>query len=161
MPLAEISRALRVDRMQSPVVRAAYAYWRGKCRGDLLPRRADIDPVEIPQVLPNLSLVERDAESGRMRYRLLGSALVESIGWDATGRLLDEVYPDFDRSASKAYRDQVFDMGKPSHRLGRPSLRFAKDFVNIERLYLPLAEDGRRVDMLLGVIVFDFDTLAT
>lgn len=154
-----ISRALTDARMRSPIVREAYRYWRGKKRGDRLPSRADIDPVEIPRLLPNISLVEREAGSGRYRYRLLGSALVELLGQEATGRYLDEIYPDFDRSESRRYRDQVFEMGKPSHRIGRPSLRFPKDFITVERLYLPLAEDGRRVDMVMGVLVFSLDAL--
>lgn len=159
MPVAEISRALRVDNMRSPIVRAAYEYWRSKCRDGHLPSRNDIDPTEVPRILPHVSLVERECGTGRMRYRLLGSALVDSLGLDATGQYLDEVFPEFDTSASKAYREQVFDMGKPSHRIGRPSVRFAKDFVGVERLYLPLADDGRRVDMVMGVIVYDFDTI--
>jgi len=159
MPVTEISRTLRADRMLSPIIRGAFEYWQGKCRDGRLPARADIDPIEIPRILPHVSLVERERGSGRMRYRLLGSALVESIGWDATGHYLDAVYPGFDGSASRQYRQQVFDMGKPSHRLGRPSLRFAKDFVDVERLYLPLAEDGHRVDMVMGVIAFRFDAL--
>ncbi len=154
-----ISDALRCDRMQSPIVRQAYTYWCGKKRGRALPARGDIDPVEMPRVLPNISLVERETPSGRYRYRLLGSALVEALGHDPTGRYLDEIYPDFEHSESKRYRDQVFEMGKPSHRIGRPSLRFPTDFYTVERLYLPLAEDGRRVDMMLGVLVFTMDSL--
>jgi hypothetical protein len=145
--------------MRSPLIRQAYAYWSGKRRGERLPARTDIDPVDIPAVLPHLALVERDADSRRMRYRLFGSALVELLGQDATGRYLDEVYPDFITSPSRIYREQVFDMGKPSHRIGRPTLRFAKDFYSVERLYLPMAEDGRRVDMVMSVLVFSLDTL--
>lgn len=145
--------------MRSPLVRRAYEYWSAARRGDRLPARADIDPVGIPTILPYLTLVERDAADRRMRYRLFGSALVDLLGRDPTGRYLDEVYPDFYTSPSRIYREQVFDMGKPSHRIGRPTLRFAKDFYSVERLYLPLAEDGRRVDMLIGVLVFSLDTL--
>lgn len=159
MTISTISRALRADRMRSPIVREAFDYWHSKCVEGRLPARIDIDPTEIPRVLPHISLVERDAESGRMRYRLVGSSLVESVGRDPTGRYLDEVYPDFNASPSKSYREQVFDMGKPSHRIGRPSLRFTKDFYSIERLYLPLAEDGRRVDMVMGVLIFRLDAI--
>ncbi|MCR9070332.1 MAG: PAS domain-containing protein [Alphaproteobacteria bacterium] len=145
--------------MSSPRIRRAYTYWSEKQRGAALPARADIDPSDIPTVLPHMTLVERDADTGRMRYRLFGSALVDLIGRDPTGQYLDEVYPDFNGSPSKIYREQVFDMGKPSHRIGRPTLRFAKDFYSVERLYLPLAEDGRNVDMVIGVLVFSLDTL--
>jgi hypothetical protein len=159
MQAVMISSALRSEGMRSPIVREAYAYWRGKRDGAALPARADIDPVEIPRLLPYVSLVEREDGTGRYRYRLFGSALVEGLGRDPTGQYLDDVYPDFDGSRSKRYRDQVFEMGKPSHRIGRPSLRFPKDFFCVERLYLPLAADGRRVDMVMGVLVFSLDAL--
>ena len=154
-----IARALSEERMRSPIVREAYRYWASKQRAGLLPARADIDPIDIPRVLPHISLVERETGTGRFRCRLCGSSLVDILGRDPTGKYLDEVYPDFESSESRRYRDQVFEMGKPSHRIGRPTLRFPRDFVSVERLYLPLAEVGHRVSMVMGVMVFTMDAL--
>jgi hypothetical protein len=34
-------------------VRAIYRYWDSKRNGRLMPRRADLDPVDIPKLLPD------------------------------------------------------------------------------------------------------------
>src|SRR5690348_17873717 len=60
------------------VLSGLLAYWRGKLRGRAMPRRADIDPAEIPRLLPHLQLVERI--DGRYRYRLAGTAIVAAYG---------------------------------------------------------------------------------
>jgi hypothetical protein len=148
---------IREEAMISPIIRSAYRYGQTKCEGSHLPRRRDIDPIDIPKVLPHVSLVERDPDSGRMWYRLIGTALVDCLGFDCTGRYLDEVYPEFNASPSKHFRDDVFRTGQPSHRLGHPSIRFAQDFAAIERLYLPLASDRVHVNVVMGVIVHSLD----
>jgi hypothetical protein len=70
----------------------AYRYWRSKAAGRVLPRRADIDPTEIPKLLPDVMLVERLID-GRYRYRLIGTENADAHGFNATGRYLDEVLP--------------------------------------------------------------------
>ena len=37
-------------------VRAIYRYWDGKRNGRLMPSRADLDPVDIPKLLPDAYL---------------------------------------------------------------------------------------------------------
>ena len=57
-------------------------------------RRADIDPTDIPKLLPHVMLVEVLASSRyRYRYRLIGTENAEAHGMNATGRYLDEVLP--------------------------------------------------------------------
>ena len=53
---------------------AVFDYWRGKSTGLRLPRRRDIDPVDIPKLLPILMVVEV-LPSGRYRYRLIGTEM--------------------------------------------------------------------------------------
>ena len=42
----------------APVVLATFDYWRSKLRGQLMPARRDLDPSEIPQLLPYLILTD-------------------------------------------------------------------------------------------------------
>ena len=46
----------------SPIIddrlRQTYEYWRGKAGARPLPSRSDIDPVEIPRLLPHIMLVD-------------------------------------------------------------------------------------------------------
>lgn len=71
---------------------AAFDYWARQSAGRLLPRRRDIDPVDIPNLLSILMLVEV-LPSGRYRYRLIGTENADAFGMNATGRHLDEVLP--------------------------------------------------------------------
>src|SRR5437764_15141316 len=69
-----------------------YAYWRDKAGERSLPARADLDPIEIPLLLPHVMLVDV-LPSGRYRYRLIGTENARAHGINATGRHLDEVLP--------------------------------------------------------------------
>ena len=77
--------------IKSGMVSALYSYWL-KRRGDrLMPRRADIEPGDIKPLLPNLFLSEFETEPFRVRYRLIGTEIVNHARYDFTGRYLDEL----------------------------------------------------------------------
>jgi hypothetical protein len=69
-----------------------HAYWRHKATGRPMPCRADLDPIEIPQLLPHVMLVDV-LRSSRYRYRLIGTENAREHGINATGCYLDEVLP--------------------------------------------------------------------
>lgn len=48
----------------------------------------------------------------------------------------------------------VAESGQPNWRRGKSLIRFEKDYAELERLYLPLADDGKTVDMILAITVF-------
>src|SRR5208337_886518 len=70
----------------------AHSYWRAKAAGRLMPSRADLDPIDIVKLLPDVMLVDR-LDNGRDRYRLIGTENANAHGLSATGRFLDEVLP--------------------------------------------------------------------
>lgn len=119
-----------------------------------MPSRGDIDPTEIPKLLPDLMLV--DVLSGRYRYRLIGTENAEAHGINASGRFLDEVLP------GPEYRDHVLALYDECVRQRRP-LYSECLFLSPQRraterhtkvLFLPLAEDGETVNMVMVVQVF-------
>jgi hypothetical protein len=61
------------------------AYWRFKRGARKMPARADIDPAEIPDLLPLISLFE--IENGRFRIRLAGHKIVEAYGLEPRGKV--------------------------------------------------------------------------
>lgn len=77
--------------IESAMVAELYAYWRKQCGDRRMPRRADIDPADIKALLPNLFLTEFSANPFRVRYRLVGTEIVEHAHFDFTGRYLDEL----------------------------------------------------------------------
>ena len=140
------------EQIQDPRLRTLLDYWDSKRRDGRLPRRADIDPLEIPSLLPHIMLIDRLAEPERFRYRLVGTAIVEIrqglTPVDPTGRFVDEVphrmsvdwLIDGMRRAARN-RHPIRDHGtyRPEHdKTG-----------SYERLSLPLADDGETVNMLL------------
>lgn len=66
------------------------AYWRSKMRGGELPSRADIDPAEIPALLPDLVLLNVEWNPFRCSVRLRGTRAEQLRPKDPTTRYLDE-----------------------------------------------------------------------
>lgn len=132
-----------------------YDYWRQKAAGRQMPRRADIDPTEIPKLLPNIVLVDV-LPGGRYRYRLIGTAIAEAQGVNVTGRYLDEVLP------GPEYKAHILGLYDECVRSRRP-LYTERLFLSRQRrspqrhtkvVFLPLAEDGETVNMVLLVQVY-------
>ena len=136
-------------------LRHAHEYWRGKAAGRVMPRRADIDPTEIPDLLRDVMLVDVLPE-GRYRYRLIGTANTQAHGMHATGRYLDEVLP------GPEYKGHVIALYDECVRLRRalyseclfmsPQGRGPERHTKV--LFMPLAEDGETVNMVFVVQVF-------
>jgi hypothetical protein len=136
-----------------PALREIREYWAAKCGGRVMPRRADIDPLDLPAPhMPYLSILEVLPGADDFRFRLLGTGITERLGRDSTGKTVREVYATTDAETQQwmldVYRAVV------THRrpvLKRGTLRMVqKEFVNFEALHVPLSEDGERVTMLFG-----------
>jgi hypothetical protein len=138
-----------------PRLEQAYNYWRAKAAARAMPSRADIDPVEIPKLLPDVMLVERH-DDGRYRYRLIGTENARAHGLNATGRYLDEVLPgpDYGAHVLGLYDEAV----RERRALYSECLFFPPGRGEPERhtkvLFLPLSPDDERVNMVLVVQVF-------
>lgn len=132
-----------------------YRYWRSiRPPGVGLPGRRDFDPVAVPDLLPGICLLDVQQKPFRLRYRLVGTGIVEATGREVTGQWLEEAHPHirgntqlFDR-----YRG-VVETGVPSWRKGKPLLWTNRDIGTIEDLLVPLAMDGRTVDILCACTV--------
>ena len=105
-----------------------------------MPRRADLDPVDIPRLLPHVMLVEVQPE-GRYRYRLIGTANAQEHGVNATGRYVDEVLQVRERRS--IYSESLFlsDVGGVVER-------------HTKVLFMPLSEDGATVRQVFVAQVF-------
>ncbi len=142
-----------------PKSAALYAYWRTRLPegSGLLPSRTHIDPADIPLLLPNIYLLDVVEAPLRFRYRLVGSKLVFAGNREMTGMLMEEAHPNLFVAPPYADYPACVRDHRISLRLGTPVFDWDREHVQIERLLLPLASDGRRVDMILGLSVF-FDS---
>jgi hypothetical protein len=136
-------------------LRKALAYWQRKCGGHHMPRRADIDPVEMPDLLPYVRLVDVVAP-GQYRYRVVGTELEQMHGGlKFAGRFVHEALP-------PPLADQVIPVYDECVRERRPVFlenRFlAPEGDRVARhsrvLFLPLSEDDETVSMVLVIQIF-------
>lgn len=80
------------SRLQGPDQMAVLDYWCERRGARRMPARADIDPLALAKLMPNIMLVETgEASSTRYRYRLVGTRVVQASGEDRTGRYFGEV----------------------------------------------------------------------
>lgn len=142
------------DEIDSSRIRQLFEYWQSKRQGAALPRRADIDPTQIPQLMPYVLLVDIEQNPFRVRYRLVGTKVVESTGFEFTGRYLDEiVLPDDEGPFLESYQ-LCCDTGMPV--LARIKWHLDADTTGeYDACFLPLSDDGSRVDKVLAMECYD------
>lgn len=116
----------------------------------LLPSRRQLDPLQLRTLLPFITLLDvvRAAGGLRYRYRLIGTRQTEIVGRDRTGEFIDTVASPALYERLRKYLDQATASRQPVY--NRFPLPFAEfDVIDCERVYFPLADDGREVDVLL------------
>jgi hypothetical protein len=138
---------VHADDIRDPALRRLYLYWTEKRGGRSLPRREDIDPLDLRFLLGWINLVDVLREPLRFRFRVHGTMLVSYTGCDMTGKFLDE-HPNPDHRAflAKTWGESV-EKGRPVHHLHDRVLNEQPQFY--ESIRLPIASDGETVDMLL------------
>lgn len=142
-----------LEAIEAPALKALALYWAGRAPGRL-PARADIDPAAFVPLLGNVFLIDvLHAPALDFRFRLFGTAMVEVYKRDLTGRLLSETAEAFDSALRPDYV-KVTEEAHPLLRRGQLEWP-GRGHIGYERLILPLAADGCRVDMLLGATLYD------
>lgn len=136
-------------------LRRLYEYWVSIRPGEgILPGRQHVDPAALPDLLPWLWMVDVQREPLRFRYRLLGTEQVKAMEANFTGRWIDEAHPKFLGSIAYPQYVAAAERAEIGYIKGAPSFHSAKTHAQIERLLLPLARNGRDVDMLLAITVY-------
>ena len=138
-----------------PKLQRLYDYWRSKRPAEGLPRKSDIDPVEIGPLLHDVFLVAVERPPLRFRFRLLGSGITSVSRPNVIGRTMDEVYPDVREKES--YRDYVIcsEAAEVRHYRGATMFNLDFNFLVTERLLLPVTEGSGKVDFILGAALYE------
>ena len=146
------SNFVEAGRITSLRVRALHRYWQSKCRDGSLPLRAAIDPTEIPQLLPYLVIAEIEASPLRVRYRLVGTQVVEDHGSDFTNRYLEDCNFAVEPLLLECYR-QLVETRAPVfayYEWHKKELQGAKGAIGAnETGFFPLSSDGATVDLAI------------
>lgn len=133
----------------APRVEALAAYWEARRAGRSFPSRADIDPLDIPGLLPDLVLLDVLPAPESYRVRLFGTRLAEANSADLTGRLLEDCGLGEGYVGFRELLDCVRDQGRP--------VFFESGFLWRRQRYrgfkmglFPLGPAAGEVDILLG-----------
>jgi hypothetical protein len=132
-----------------PTLGALYRYWNRRRGERRMPDRRDIDPLELgPALLPHIGLMDIVNGGARVRYRLLGTAIVDRFGSDPTGKFMDEVM-------SGTYSEYIHSLYRELVRARAPVFSEsvfrwdAGGYLRTRRLYLPLTHGGDDVAIAL------------
>jgi len=136
--------------LRSRQIRLAYEYWQ-RCRGDRpMPARRDLDPLDMGPWLAQTMLVDVSSEPLDFRFRLVGTAIVNRIGREITGKRVRELELEGrQEQIFEEYRQTVL-RKQPRYLVDEHELANGRT-IYFERLLMPLSENGEDVNMLFGV----------
>jgi hypothetical protein len=144
--------------IEPAALRTLLDYWSGKRGERAVPLRADIDPADIPSLLPYVMLLDVERAPMRFRYRLAGSNTydirqgleVRSV----TGRYVDEM--EFHIAPTASILDFLrlaVERGRAIYRQGQFPDGAARSGMH-NALALPLAGETGEITMLMvGAII--------
>ncbi|WP_341705614.1 PAS domain-containing protein [Ferrovibrio sp.] len=125
------------------------AYWSGRRGGRPLPLRPDIDPLDMPRrLLPHLVLAEPLGDGSRtVRFRLVGTELVQRRGRDLTGKTSAEFTGDY-RDYVEGLYAAVLDKGRPFY--AETTRQWPEEGSSrVRRLLLPVGDGNGGVGFVL------------
>lgn len=142
--------------VDSSRITALVRHWSRLKGSRPMPRRDEIDPADIKDLLPHVMLVDLEVEPFRVHYRLVGTEVVAWSKFDFTGRYLDEVdFSDMDGN-------DIFTEGyRQLHRSGLPqfarihTFEFQDSVLFYEAALLPLSSDGTAIDKAIAIEDYD------
>jgi hypothetical protein len=126
-----------------------FAYWASRREGGRLPGRAAIHPQHFKRHLPTISLIDVFDDPRDYRLRLAGTGLYGVYGREITGQSLEDVYAGPAAAYWRAELDKIVDSRRPGVGVHNLAWR-GTSHLSILWLRMPLASNGRDVDMILG-----------
>jgi hypothetical protein len=128
--------------------RELFDYWIRSAGARPMPARADLDPLKVPKLLPNLGLIDVREGTDRARFKLAGTRLHEIYGQEITGKRADEVFAGETASYWRRVHERVVATGFPLAGVVRGPAE-GRDHIVLFWMRLPLSEDGEMVDRIL------------
>jgi hypothetical protein len=151
-------RDLLLRRQATSVLLQGYDYWETKRGARAMPARADLDPIEMKSILPNVVLMDvlRDHKPGwplDFRYRLMGSTVDAHMSRRFTGLCMSELPQQ--QPGSEMWQNFSAVTTEAQPRFNRvPYVGPHRDFLSVIDLVMPLSNDGRTVNMLISIVDF-------
>lgn len=131
-----------------------HLYWQSKRRDEYLPRRKDIDPIEIPRLMSSIAIVDILRDPFDFRYRLVGTLLVDRMGGERTGKRMREIFtPEAIDATARLIEMMTAKKVAVACRGSMPWLN--KDYRLFQAIILPLVNEADTVDMALMGLHFE------
>lgn len=141
-----------------PMVRRLYDHWLAIAPPGRLPGRQHLVPEDIAALWSRMWMFDVSQNPLRYRYRVCGTELVRSVGYEVTGRWVDEVHPELIANPESRERFRFMtETGSATWRRGPVLWARDPEHRTVESCIVPLATDGSSVDKLLGMLVL-FDS---
>jgi hypothetical protein len=138
-----------------PKVRRLYEYWiKLHPPSDALPGHQHFSADDIADVLPLVWILDVYRDPLRFQYRFLGPLHARAMQRDLTGCRMDEVHPAFLKSYIYQHYVDLAKQARPSYRKGRARFGVDPELYEMERLLLPMAQNGQDIDMVLAITVY-------
>ncbi|WP_170338597.1 PAS domain-containing protein [Ruegeria arenilitoris] len=155
---SKAGKIIAMDRFDSgrslSPIRQAEAYWTALLSGDGVPKRSQIDPRGLENILEYTFILERIAP-GLARFRLAGSHLNKIAGMEVRGMPLTAFFDPSARDQVSETLEEVF--AAPA--IGEFSLvskgKLGRTRLQARMILLPLRSDLGDVSRVLGVMVSD------
>lgn len=129
-------------------------YWLGlRQRAGRLPRRREIDPLEMPRgLLPGIGIFDwlpQDDGTIRIRYRLLGDNHIQAVQRNLSGCYFDDVHAPDTVAALQAEYAAIMAAGEPAY-AHRATPLPNHEFAVFQRIIAPLLDDQDQPRHLIG-----------
>lgn len=128
-----------------------WRYVRSTSKSAGLPSRRAFDPVDVPDLLPRIWMLDVAHEPFALTYRLCGTMESASLERDPTGQSFMDVHRDRIEKEPK-FLDRYRHMartGEATWRRGRLIVRHNDRHKTVENLIIPMSDGGATVAILL------------
>ena len=142
-----------MSEIRSPDLRRLRDDWEARRHGREMPTRADFDVLDLRYLIGRITLFDVAYDPMRYRCRLHGTAIARRVGYEMTGKTLEDIPSSALRTKMHAHFGRVVEGRRPMVET-RERETLEEGTIDCEVLILPLSADGKTVDMLLIGMAF-------
>jgi hypothetical protein len=142
-----------VLEIRAPILQRLHGDWDSRRRGREFPARRDFDVLDLKYIIGQIALLDVGHDPIRFRFRLHGTGISQRVGYEMTGKDLDDLPPPAVRAMVRRHFMAVLEGRLP--RVEMRERQIMDDLiVDSEILALPLSQDGVTIDMLMVGVIF-------
>jgi hypothetical protein len=149
-----------LDAPEHPAAAELYAYWEQKRGARVIADRGDINPAEIVRLLPHLLVLDVIDGGLDFRVRVFGTALVELMREERTGKLVSEFgEPAMIPTDPVELRSRWLTISRLALERRRPlffkspTVSPQRNFMFYHGIFAPLTAGGEDISQLIGLLI--------